>query len=90
MQLSHSREIVCTFSMRAARFSPKSDERKSADGFPLSVNLPLSTYSFFLQNFLFAFRSSERATAKALCTAVARNANVRALTVLGNQVEICN
>lgn len=73
---------------RDSRRAAKSDGRKSADGFPLPVNLPLSTYSFFLRNFLFAFRLSERATAKALCTAVARNANVRALTVLGNQVEI--
>lgn len=63
-------------------------EEKVPDDFPPPVNLPLSTYSFFSRNFLFAFRLSERATAKALCTAVARNANVRALTVLGNQVEI--
>lgn len=53
---SHLREIAFVFR------KPKSDEeeRKGADDFPLPVNLLLSTYSFFVRNFLFAFRLSER------------------------------
>lgn len=57
---SHLREIAFVF----CKLKSDEEKRKGADDFPLPVNLLLSTYSFFLRNFLFAFRLSERGDGK--------------------------
>lgn len=53
---SHLGEITFVF----CKLKSDEEERKGANDFPLPANLPLSTYSFFLRNFLSAFRLSER------------------------------
>lgn len=57
IDVTHLRKIASVL----CKLKSDGEKRKGADDFPLPVNLLLSPYSFFLRNFLFAFRLSERA-----------------------------